>query len=77
MTTASDGLLPRVNVDQTLEIDPKGSVMGGGNDFQCKIEEVVASPRNHTTSIIMKKLRGVFESDICYCSRCVAERHRA
>ena len=32
--------------------------MGGGNDFQCKIEEVVASPRNHTTSIIMKKLRG-------------------
>ena len=51
--------------------------MGGGNDFQCKIEEVVASLRNHTTSIIMKKLRGVFESDVCYCSGCVAERHRA
>ena len=62
---------------QTLEISPKGLVIGRGKDVQCMIEEVALSPRNHTTSRIMKKLRGVFESDVCSCSGCVAERHRA
>ena len=74
--TASDGLSPRVNVDQTLEIAPKGLEIGEGKDVQCKIEEVASNPRNHTTSRIMEKLRGVFESDVCSCSGCVAERHR-